>query len=130
MSRPKHKNPSVWVLYDANAEHTYIKMYADDGSLAVFDNEEYAKKAKSIFSGTDYVEGVLTSKNKHDQLITDAQGRLDAMRLAIQGFVDAWTESYCYPDTFSEIEAIDQAFNECKKALTAELKREPVGGDV
>lgn len=60
----------------------------------------------------------------------DTQGRLDAMRLAIQGFVDAWIECGCWPDADSEKNAVDQAFNECKKVLTAELKREPVGGDV
>lgn len=63
------------------------------------------------------------------QSSNNAQDRLDAMRLAIQGFVDAWVDCGCWPDTSSEKEAIDQAFIECKKVLTAELKREPIGGE-
>ena len=62
--------------------------------------------------------------------LAETQERLDAMRLAIQGFVDAWIECGCWPDADSEKNAVDQAFNECKKVLTAELQREPIGGDL
>lgn len=124
------KHPLVWVLHDDKTNHKYIKKRLDDGSLAVFDTEEDAMRAKLRCAGSNYSESVLISNGKYDLFISDTQVRLDAMRLAIQCFVDAWQESGCWPDTDSEKNAIDQAFNECKKILTAELQREPVGGDV
>lgn len=44
----------AWVLYDSTTDVKYIKMNPVDGSLAIFDNEEAAKLAKSLNSGTDY----------------------------------------------------------------------------
>ena len=44
----------AWVLFDATTDVKYIKMNPADGSLAIFDSEEAAIKAKSLTYGTDY----------------------------------------------------------------------------
>ena len=62
--------------------------------------------------------------------LAETQERLDAMRLAIQGFVDAWNDCGFWSESENEDSDLSEAFNECKKVLTAELQREPVGGDV
>ena len=44
----------VWVLYDTTTDEKYIKMNPSDGSLAIFDTEEDAIRAKRLHYGTDY----------------------------------------------------------------------------
>ena len=43
-----------WVLFDAKADQRYIKKCIEDGTLAFFDNESDAKRAKLKNPGTDY----------------------------------------------------------------------------
>ena len=44
----------AWILFDATTDVKYIKMNPADGSLAIFDTEEAAMRAKSLTHGTDY----------------------------------------------------------------------------
>ena len=44
----------AWVLFDATADKKYIKMHECDGSLALFDSEADAQRAKRLAPGTDY----------------------------------------------------------------------------
>ena len=50
------EEPSLvaWVLFDATADQKYIKMNDRDGSLAFFDSESAAQRAKHLAPGTDY----------------------------------------------------------------------------
>lgn len=50
------EEPSLvaWVLFDATADQKYIKMNDRDGSLAFFDSEAAAQRAKHLAPGTDY----------------------------------------------------------------------------
>lgn len=48
--------PNVyWVLFDATADKKFIKKSLDDGSLAFFDTEQEASRAKARHTGTDYM---------------------------------------------------------------------------
>lgn len=55
-----------WVLFDAGTDQPYIKKSTVDGSLAFYDIEEEAAKAKRAHPGTDYkrVEYVPVGKFK------------------------------------------------------------------
>ena len=47
--------PAVfWVLFDAEADQKYIKKSEADGSLAFFDAEHEAARAKRVHPGTDF----------------------------------------------------------------------------
>lgn len=45
---------TFWVLFDATAEQRFIKKDARDGTLAFFDSEHQASRAKRTHTDTDY----------------------------------------------------------------------------
>ena len=78
-----------WVLFDATADVKYIKKDAYAGTLAFFDNESDAERAKRINHGTDY---------KRVEYYTAPQPAVPAPDVA--GLVDVLTR------TKNEIEAL------------------------
>lgn len=56
LSHAEGEAPNVyWVLFDATADKKFIKKSLNDGSLAFFDTEQEAIRAKARHPGTDYM---------------------------------------------------------------------------
>lgn len=56
LSHASEVEPNVyWVLFDATTNKKFIKKSLDDGSLAFFDTEQEASRAKARHAGTDYM---------------------------------------------------------------------------
>ncbi|MEC8823468.1 MAG: hypothetical protein VX673_05800 [Pseudomonadota bacterium] len=69
----------VYVLYATDAEQRFIKI-ADDGCLAIFDDEASAKRAKRRNPCTDYEHVNYYSQKQVDKMQADNEAEVQRVR--------------------------------------------------